>query len=66
MQKLKLWYQIIDLGDGSHTVKLFFTEDEAKWELDEDGFHPSNDIPYEVDEVTLSGNITSFITGEGS
>lgn len=67
MASIKLWYQIRDLGDGSSTVKLFLTEKEA-WEgLDEDGFAPHEDIPYQIDSTTLSSkDLMGHIHDEGS
>ena len=51
--KLKVWYRITDLGDGSSSAQLYPTK-ELAWEgLDEDGFETEDgytmDVPCEVD-----------------
>ncbi len=53
--KVKVWIAITDLGDGSHSAKLFPSEENLRsyYELDEDDFSPNYDVPIEVISRTI-------------
>lgn len=52
--KTKVWYRIVDLGDGSSSVGLYPTK-ELAWEgLDEDGFDSFGEIPCQVDYTEIN------------
>jgi hypothetical protein len=56
--KIKVWYRITNLGDGSSSVQLYPTEELAWDGLNEDGFEVDDgwmaDIPCEVDYYTIN------------
>ena len=56
--KIRTWIAIRDLGDGSSTTYVFPTEKELRdrFNLDEDNFEPSGDIPIEIVERIIDIN----------
>lgn len=57
--KIKIWKQIVDLGDGSSVTNIFPTREKAYEGYDEEGFHLKYpDVPIEVESEVL--DITGF------